>query len=133
MSERKPIEVPEHQTVTLVNVQAGFDPKTKSFVIGFQEIETVEIDHIYNVGGAKIGKDTFGKAFLANDNLFNPVATCIDLAENRATAIEAVKTYLKDKVFVDLNNTVCHFESMLTAIESDNFKLIDPKTGKVQE
>lgn len=112
---REIIEVPEQPEVTLLVIQSGFDDNTREIKHTKQELVTKTLDFMYNVGNAKIGVDSFGKAFLANDSTINPIICSIGY--DQAQLENANEKYLIETIHPLLNNTVVILEQRVQTLE----------------
>lgn len=112
---REIIEVPEQPEVTLLVIQSGFDDNTREVKHTKQELVTKTLDFMYNVGNAKIGVDSFGKAFLANDSTINPIICSIGY--DQAQLENANEKYLIETIHPLLNNTVVILEQRVQTLE----------------
>ena len=118
---RTPVEIPEQPEVTLAVVQTSFDDKAKVIKHAVQEMTTKSVDFMYNIGSAKIGVESFGKSFQANNDLLDPIIVAIGYKENLAEMASANEAYFRETVLLYVNNAICTLEERAQSIENSKF------------
>jgi hypothetical protein len=120
---REMIEEEPKEIITLYAVQAMFEPKTKQFVIMYQEIKTEDTDLTFNFGGIQVTKDSFTKPFVIANTMPSPIVASVCHVEDKDVTVENVKELVKTEIHKQLNNAIVPIEQQLIAIENDKFEV----------
>lgn len=118
----------ENKEKKLFVTQTGFDGNENNFRHVQKEIIGRTIDFVYTIGDIRITEDSFGKAFLAKDNILDPIVCSI--GENAEELLVANEKYLSEKIAPLLEQLKVAAEQKLNKLAEGKFILPEKETNE---